>query len=149
MAIASMPVQKSSSFHNVMLFMSKKVFTIQEDKKLIGAKEIMDWAHIRHVPVVNAKQEVVGMISHRDLLAASISSAGLKVSDEERNRQLGTIPLQSVMRSPVKTIDTTATIQEAARMMRSQKIGCLPVVERGKLVGILTDYDLLRVVEEL
>jgi CBS domain-containing membrane protein len=144
-----MATLQSSTFHSVFLYMSKKVFTIPIDKKLIAVKELMDWAHCRHVPVVNEREEVVGMVSHRDLLAASVSSVGDKISDFERTQQLRTIPLQAVMHNPVTTISRTSSIQEAARLMRTKKIGCLPVVDNGKLVGILTDYDLLKVVEDL
>jgi len=60
-----------------------------------------------------------------------------------------TIPIAGMMRRAVTPIIPAATIQEAARLMRTEGIGCLPVVENGKLVGIITQYDLLRVVEAL
>ncbi|MFI5303686.1 MAG: CBS domain-containing protein [Nitrospiria bacterium] len=144
-----MSMLQTSTFNSVILYMSKKVFTIKIDKKLIGVKELMDWAHVRHVPVVNDKDEVVGMVSHRDLLAASVSSIGDRISDFDRTQQLRTIPLEAVMHSPVTTISPTDSIQDAARLMRGRKIGCLPVVDKGKLIGILTDYDLLKIVEEM
>jgi CBS domain-containing membrane protein len=128
--------------------MTKKVFTLRNDKKLIAAKDIMEWGHFRHVPVVNVKGEVVGMVSHRDLLAASLSSIGNKITDLDRKVHLWAVPLQTVMRSPVTTVAPETSVRQAASIMRSRKIGCLPVVEGGKLVGILTDHDLLRVVEE-
>lgn len=130
-------------------YMTHKVFTLRIDKKLIVAKDIMDWAHVRHVPVVNAAGEVVGIVSHRDLLAASLVSVNTKISEIERKRHLWTIPIETVMHAPVATIGPGATIQEAARLLRSSKIGCLPVVETRKLVGIITEHDVLRVVEEL
>jgi len=144
-----MSMLQTSTFNSVILYMSKKVFTIKIDKKLIGVKELMDWAHVRHVPVVNDKDEVVGMVSHRDLLAASVSSIGDHISDFDRTQQLRTIPLEAVMHSPVTTISPADSIQDAARLMRGKKIGCLPVVDKGKLIGILTDYDLLKIVEEM
>lgn len=144
-----MAMLQTSTFQSVFLYMSKKVFTIKSDRKLIVVKELMDWAHCRHVPVVNEKEELVGMVSHRDLLAASVSSVGDNISNFERTEKLRTIPLQAVMHSPVTSISSSSSIQDAARLMRTQKIGCLPVVDSGKLVGILTDYDLLKIVEEL
>jgi CBS domain-containing membrane protein len=130
-------------------FMTRKVFTLKIDKKLIMAKEIMEWAHTRHVPVINAAGEVVGMVSHRDLLAASVASNSSRISEIERKQHLWTVSVQEVLRSPVITISPAASIQEAARLLRRHKMGCLPVVETGKLVGIITDYDLLRAVEEM
>jgi CBS domain-containing membrane protein len=127
--------------------MTRKVFTLRIDKRLIVAKEIMQWAHVRHVPVVSASGQVVGMVSHRDLLAASIASVSA-ASEPQRSQHLWTISIQTVMRTPVTTIASTATIHQAAAMMRGKKIGCLPVVDDGKLVGIITDYDLLGALEQ-
>lgn len=129
--------------------MMRKVFTLRDDKMLIVAKEIMEWAHVRHVPVVDAIGDLVGMVSQRDLLSASVASVGTRMTQEERRRHLWGIPLQKVMRKPVITIGPSDSIEMAARKMRLRKISCLPVVERRKLVGILSAHDLLRVVEVL
>ncbi len=144
-----MPQGERSAGGLVLDHMTRKVFTLRIDKKLIVAKDIMEWAHVRHVPVINPTGEVVGMVSHRDLLAASISSVSRRLGDLERKQHLWTIEIERVMRSPVITIGPGATVQEAARIMRSRKIGCLPVIEDKKLVGIITDYDLLGFVREL
>lgn len=144
-----MSALNAPALHNVFFYMSKQVFTIRISKMLIDVKDLMEWGHIRHVPVVNEKDEVVGMVSHRDLLSASVSSVAENRSAAERNQQLRAISLENVMRSPVTTISPDTAIQEAARLMRAKKIGCLPVIQKGKLVGILTDYDLLKIVEEL
>ena len=69
-------------------FMSRKVFTLKIDKKLIMAKEIMEWAHTRHVPVVNTAGEVVGMVSHRDLLAVSVAANSSRISELCRSVRL-------------------------------------------------------------
>ena len=129
--------------------MTQKVSTLGADKKLFIASQIMDWAHIRHVPVVDPTGRVVGMVSHRDLLRASISSVESRVANVERNQHLTGISVQEVMRTNVKTISPDASVQEAARLMREHKIGCLPVVAEQRLVGIITEHDLLRVVEQL
>jgi CBS domain-containing protein len=127
--------------------MTRKVFTLRIDKQLIVAREIMQWAHVRHVPVVSTSGQVVGMVSHRDLLAASIASVS-GAAEPQRSQHLWTVSIQTVMRAPVTTIVSTATIHEAAALMRIQKIGCLPVVDNTKLVGIITDYDLLGALEQ-
>ena len=129
-------------------FMTPKVFSIRLDKKLIAVREIMTWAHIRHVPVVNAAGAVVGIISHRDLLSAAISSVST-APDIERSRHLAEIPLVQVMRSDVHTIGPDESVRKAAALMRKHKIGCLPVVENGRLVGIFTGFDLAGIVEAL
>jgi len=130
-------------------YMTKNVFSLPGDKKLFVAKQIMEWAHVRHVPVVDREEHVLGLISHRDLLNASISSILTPIANAERNQHLWSIPAEKVMHKDVRTISPDAPIQNAARIMRTEKIGCLLVVEHDKLIGILTEYDLLMIVEEL
>lgn len=129
-------------------YMTSKVFMIHYDKKLIAVQEIMKWAHIRHVPVVDREKRLVGIISHRDLLHASISSMD-PVSDPQWRLQLGTIALDQVMKTPVQTIGPDAPLQEAAKRMRQAKIGCLPVVEGGHVASVISECDLLGIVEAL
>ena len=127
--------------------MTPKVFSVRVDKKLLIAREIMDWARVRHVPVVDTGEHLVGMISHRDLLRASIASVSTRVADVERRQHLWTIPISEVMQTDVHTIAPDAPVREAARLMRTHKIGSLPVVSDGRLVGIITEHDLLKLLE--
>ncbi len=129
-------------------YMSIQVFTIRNDKMLVAAREIMNWAHVRHVPVVDPSGTVVGIISHRDLLHAAISSA-TGVSEVERTRHLWKVPIEPIMRTEVQTIGPDDSVHKAAMLMRRSKIGCLPVVADGKMVGIITEHDLLGIVEKL
>jgi CBS domain-containing membrane protein len=129
--------------------MTRKVFTVRADKKLIIVDEIMSWARVRHVPVVDAQDRLVGLISHRDLMRASISSVETRVAQEERRQHEWTIPVREVMHARVHTIGPEESVQEAAKRMRSGKIGCFPVVSEGKLIGIITEHDLLRLVEQM
>jgi CBS domain-containing membrane protein len=127
--------------------MTAKVFTIRMDKKLLAVDEIMGWAHIRHVPVVDAQGQLVGLLSQRDVLRSTLSD--LASTPVDRRNQLGHVTLSDVMRREVLTIGPLESVQSAARLMRKHKYGCLPVVEDGKLVGIITEHDLLEVVERL
>jgi CBS domain-containing protein len=129
-------------------YMTKNVFTVRFDKKLIAVREIMNWGHLRHVPVVNASGEVVGIISHRDLLHAALSSVAA-AAEVERAHFLSTVPIVQVMKTSVQTISPEETAQQAALLMRRSKIGCLPVMDGGKLVGIISEFDLLGIVEKL
>ena len=129
--------------------MKTNVFTVRIDKKLLIAKEIMTWAHVRHVPVVDADGQLVGMISHRDLLGASIASIKTRIAHMEREQHLWSVPVREVMRHDVKTIQPDAPIQEEAQLMRVSKVGCLPVVEHRRLIGVITESDLLGIVERL
>jgi len=127
--------------------MTAKVFTIRMDKKLLAVDEIMGWAHIRHVPVVDEKGKLVGLLSQRDVLRTTLSD--LASTQVDRRNQLGHVTLAQVMRREVLTIGPDEPIQQAARLMRQHKYGCLPVVGDGRVVGIITEHDLLAVVERL
>jgi CBS domain-containing membrane protein len=129
--------------------MSKRVFTIREDKHLRAVDEIMKWAHIRHVPVVDAGGQLVGIISHRDLLAAAVSTLASNVSQADRAQHLATGEVRNLMHKPAATIGPGEPVQRAAHLMRLHKIGCLPVLDGEKLVGIITEADLLGIVERL
>jgi len=129
--------------------MVPRVFTLDADDKVLVANEIMNWAHARHVPVVDRTGTLVGMVSHRDVLQASLSSLDEATTAADRKIHLSHIELAKVMRTPVTTIAPDALIQDAARLMRGHKIGCLPVLDRGKLVGIISEHDLLHLVAEL
>ena len=130
-------------------YMTKDVFTLRVDKKLVIADELMKWAHVRHVPVVDQDGRLVGIVSHRDLLRASISSIETRVAAAEKRQHLASVTVREVMQAQVQTISPDAPVQEAAKLMRERKIGCLPVVTDGRLIGIITESDLLRIVAQL
>lgn len=129
--------------------MSSPVFTIREDKNLRAVEEIMKWSHIRHVPVVDAGGRLVGILSHRDLLGAAVSTLAVKISQPERAQHLAASEVRLLMRKPAATISPGEPVQRAAHLMRHHKIGCLPVLDGDRLVGILTEADLLGIVERL
>ncbi|MEZ4415438.1 MAG: CBS domain-containing protein [Gemmatimonadota bacterium] len=128
--------------------MSRKVFSIRVDKKAFTARQIMDWAHIRHVPVVDRANRVVGVVSHRDVLEASVSSLTEHGPRVDADRPLMDAPIVALMHKPARTTVPDATVAEAARIMLDEHLGCLPVVEGDVLVGIVTEADLLRVLVE-
>jgi CBS domain-containing membrane protein len=129
--------------------MTTNVFTIKSDKHLRAVEEIMKWAHVRHVPVVHPDGRLAGVISHRDLMGAAISTLQVKISEAERVQHLASSHVSDLMHHPAATINPDERVQRAAHLMRSLKIGCLPVVEEGRLVGIVTEADLLGIVEKL
>jgi len=130
--------------------MTPKVFTLLAEKKLFVAQQVMDWAHIRHIPVVDDHGRLVGLVSHRDILRASISALYSSISKMERSQHLAGIAVRDVMQTRVHTATPDTTVQEAAKVMRHEKVGCLPVVNaERKLLGIITEHDLLELVEGL
>jgi acetoin utilization protein AcuB len=121
--------------------MNQKVVRISADDTLWIVKEIMDLAHVRHLPVVN-RGELVGVVSQRDLLRASLSNV-MGISGEDQKVFLEGVKIGEVMSTPPRTIGPEHRVQDAARSMAEFKIGCLPVVEGREIVGIITETDLL------
>jgi CBS domain-containing membrane protein len=127
--------------------MSKDVFVLYADDNLLLAEEMMQWKRIRHVPVVDRHYNLKGLVTHRDMLRASISTLA-QLSRSESHEIQTHILLQDIMQTQVFTISPEADITEAARVMWREKIGCLLVAEQGQLVGILTEADFLKYVLE-
>jgi len=92
--------------------------------------------------------KVVGVVSQRDLYKASLGSV-MKYGEKAQRAFLEGIVVKEVMNDPPITIAPHASVQEAARLMMEKKIGCLPVLEGAKLIGIVTETDMLKLVAEM
>ena len=122
--------------------MGEKLVTISADDSLSTVEDIMTLGGVRHMPVVRGGQ-LVGVVSERDLLRASLSNLSSFGADERR-AFLQAVEIGRVMSTPPIVIDADSTPEEAALVMAERKIGCLPVLDRGSLVGMLTETDVLR-----
>jgi len=127
--------------------MAMEVITLARNDTLQLAKDIMTLGRIRHFPVVD-EGEVIGVVSQRDLFRASLGSV-MKYGERAERAFLDTVAVKEVMSEPPITISPDTSIKEAARLMVEKKIGCLPVVEGGRLVGLVTETDILREVAEM
>jgi CBS domain-containing protein len=110
------------------------------------AKDIMALARIRHFPVV-LDGKVVGVVSQRDLFRASLASV-LAYDENAQRTFLETITVKTVMSETPITVSPDTPIKTAARLMVEKRIGCLPIVDGEKLVGLVTETDLLRELAE-
>ncbi len=122
--------------------MQRDVATLRVTDTLGLADDIMELGRIRHLPVVSA-DVVVGVVSQRDLFRAAVSSM-LQMPRSQEREWLGKIPLVSVMSPNVITVAADAPVHTAVELMLSNRIGCLPVLEHGKLVGLVSETDCLR-----
>jgi len=122
--------------------MSTKVVSISADDNLHIVYEIMELGRVRHLPVVQ-RGRLVGVVSQRDLLHASLSNV-IGVASEDQNSFLQGVKISQVMSKPPISIEPDASVQEAARIMAEHKIGCLPVEEDRRVIGIATETDVLR-----
>jgi len=127
---------------NVRDLMQSEVATLKSSDTLGLADDIMRLGRIRHLPVVSGDR-LVGILSQRDLFRAAISSV-LRMRPATEREWLARVPVKEVMSSHVVTIGVTATVREAVNLMLEKRVGCLPVVEEGKLVGLLSETDCLR-----
>ena len=127
--------------------MQRDVATLQAGDALDLADDIMRLGRIRHLPVV-AGDRLVGIVSHRDLLRAAVSSL-LELGREAEQEWLARIPVRAVMTPAVRTIPPSAPLRDAVRLMLEAKIGCVPVVDEGRLVGLLSESDCLAHLEHL
>ncbi|MCB0384513.1 MAG: CBS domain-containing protein [Bdellovibrionales bacterium] len=123
--------------------MTKEVFTLFEDDNIKFLKDLMKWQRIRHVPVVNQDNVLVGLVTHRDFLKAAISRLA-QVEETDESSLYREIPVSEVMRRNVTTVNVDTSLSKAAELMFTQKYGCLPVVEGGRLAGIITEADFVR-----
>ena len=129
--------------------MRTHVVTLHFMDMLGVAEDIMNMGRIRHLPVVDADNRVVGIVTQRDLYKASISSV-LGFDQTKGHEWLGKVKVQDVMTRTVTMIGPEAGVVEAVDKMVTEKIGSLPVVdEQGKLVGLLTETDCLRCFRDL
>jgi acetoin utilization protein AcuB len=126
---------------NVRDLMRSEVVTLELEDNLDLAEDIMRLGRIRHLPVVSGGR-VVGILSQRDLFRAAVSSL-LKLGGAREREWLAKIPVKTVMTASVVTVAPAASLQSAVRLMIDRQCGCLPVVEGGKLVGLLSESDCL------
>ncbi|HEY3933427.1 MAG TPA: CBS domain-containing protein [Gemmatimonadales bacterium] len=129
--------------------MTTPVVTIRSDKRLVVVDEVMQWHHIRHIPVIGNDGRLIGIVSHRDLLSAAVSTLAVKIAAAERRQHLAMSEVERIMNRNVISIGPDAPVQEAAALLRTKRVGCLPVVEGGYLLGIVTESDMVRLVEHL
>lgn len=127
--------------------MTPKVFSVGPNDSLADVWEIMEGQHIRHVPVVDDEDRVVGLISNRDLVRAALHD-DIELPVSERQDLLSTLKVRAAMSRGVETVTPETSLEEAGEMMLENKFSCLPVTEgQGTgLIGIITEADFVRYV---
>lgn len=109
--------------------MTTDLFTVSQNEPVLLIKSLMEWKNIRHLPVENLAGELVGLVTATNLQ---------RVNDFSR------LSVRKIMVKNLITVTSETPIQEAVQMMKTKGIGCLPVVENGKMIGLITDTDLKR-----
>ena len=127
-------------YGQVSSFMTSDIFTVHQDELLDLAAKMMDWSHIRHVPVEDDEHHLVGLVSHRRMLR-------FLLSEGSRDRE---VAVSEIMERDPITVAPDCSSLDAIRLMKEHRIACLPVVDsKQKLVGIVTDHDFMDVAGQL
>jgi len=128
--------------------MTSEVFVLHATQTLELVRSLMRIKHVRHVPIVDPDNTFVGLMTHRDLLAQTISHLA-EVDDEEQEYLDRHIHIVNIMKTDVTTVDPEMDVCSAITMLIEHKYGCLPVVTDGKLVGIVTEADFMKLTLDL
>ncbi len=121
--------------------MVKEVATLDVNDELSLANDIMRLGRIRHLPVVDGAR-LVGIVSERDLFRSSLAQA-LGYGGENSRELMKTLHIKDIMVREIITISPELDLCQAVKMMVDKKIGCLPVVDHDRLVGLITETDIM------
>jgi CBS domain-containing protein len=129
-------------YQRVEQIMTTDLFTVSEDQLVDIAAHVMDWRHVRHVPVEDSSHHLVGLVTHRAVIRLLV--------DQLAKRDPSPIPVREIMQKDVITVRPETTTREALSLMRKHRISVLPVVDReSHLVGILSERDFMGVAGKL
>jgi len=124
--------------------MNQNVFTLKENDSVEQAITLINEKKIRHIPIVNDQNNLVGIVTDRDIKEASPSSLYVNL-----NHDFFTKPVKEIMKKEIVTAHPLDFVEEVAVLFYEHRIGCLPIVKEDLLVGIITQTDVLRTFVEL
>lgn len=123
--------------------MTREPYTLGPDNTLADARKMMAEHHIRHIPVLTPEGSLIGVVSQRDVLAAEDSTVLNEEGGEGSRDQY--VAVSSIMTAPVQTVEEQAGLRGTAMHLQKNRLGCLPVLNDGALVGIITDSDFVAI----
>lgn len=123
--------------------MTKDLVTLGRNETLRSADDIMRLGRIRHLPVIDEDGSLAGIVSQRDLFHSGLMRA-LGYGSHAQAKVLDTMVVKEAMHTEVLTTTPETPLAEAAKLMLERKVGCLVVLEGGKLAGILTESDFVK-----
>jgi len=125
--------------------MTSKVITVDQEDNIFDAQKLMAENQIRHLPVVDKNDRIIGIVTDRDIRSAWPHSFFKESHSEKDKEKFSKIKIKDIMTINPITLSPTSTLQDALLLLQEHKVGALPVVdEDGKLKGILSVRDLLR-----
>ncbi|MFO0682511.1 MAG: glutamate-cysteine ligase family protein [Sandaracinus sp.] len=133
------------SYNKVAQYMTTDIFTVQPDDAVELCADLMGWERIRHIPVEDGTGKLVGLVSYRAVLRYL---NGLRKTKGDAG-DAGSTPVSDIMRRDPITVTPETPTLEAIALLRRYRIGCLPVVQDGHLVAILTEEDFMGIAGDL
>jgi CBS domain-containing protein len=125
-------------------FMTSELCTMSETDTIDNARKVMTDRHIRHIPITDDENRLVGLVTQRNILAATGPEPDGQINKAVDTGEAGTL-LSDIMIKNVSVVNKTDSLRTAAMFMQSHKYGCLPVVSDGRLAGIITDSDFIAI----
>jgi CBS domain-containing membrane protein len=122
--------------------MTAIVETLSVGDTLAVARMRMKQGHLRHLPIVDGDERLVGLLTHRQVLEAWVSHG--HPNEESPKIVARDVPVEMLMEKDVQTVSPETSAAEAAHLIETRRIGCLPVIDAGKVVGIVTESDFVR-----
>jgi CBS domain-containing protein len=118
--------------------MTRNVYYVREDEDLNFAETLSDWKHIRHIPVVDREEKLVGMLSVRDLLKHLSAEGSTKFSK-----------VKTFMATPVVSAAPETPLKDLIQRMQEAEVSAIPIVDCDRVIGIVTEHDLVKVLESM
>ena len=123
-------------------FMTPEPYTLRDTDTLSDARKVMTERNIRHIPITDDEKHLLGLVTQRDVLAATAPESIHQTRSAPRKAD-SDIKLSDIMIRDVSVIHRTDSLRQAAIYIQSHKYGCLPVLSANSLVGIITDSDFI------
>jgi CBS domain-containing protein len=127
-----------ANYQRVDQYMTTDLFTVHADDPIEMVVNLMSWERIRHVPVEDNDHHLVGLVTYRAVLRFLANGGSLHDT-----------PVSAIMKDIVSTVSIDTPTIDAIQTMRKYRFGCLPVVQDGHLVGILTEEDFMNIASKL
>jgi CBS domain-containing protein len=126
-----------ASYRTVRQFMETDLFTVRSEDIVDLAAALMEWEGLRHIAVEDDEGQLVGLVTNRDVLRL--------VGRRFEREALTQVAISAIMRRDPVVVGPETTTREAVELMRHHRIGCLPVVVEGKLIGMVTDRHVVAI----
>ncbi len=129
------------NYYKIEQYMTTDLFTVHPEDPVDLVANVMEWERIRHVPVEDQDHRLVGLVSYRAVLRV--------LAHNRHGEDSAAIPVSEIMRTNPVTVTPQTSTLDAIGLMRKHQIGALPVVQEGRLIGLITEHDFLDIAAEL